>query len=133
MSLITFDTYSLPQPETLFSADYFRRLTFEQSTGVNYPITAPRCSIKSYVFTSEEPTDARANYVLPDEVIPHTDDLFDIIREAQKLYTSDGRRAVYISMVVDGQYTDGTYHFSKVWHCPLASASTITDNNCSYN
>lgn len=114
-----FDSYSSPAADTAYSPQFFQELTFQQATGINYPMIAPSGAIRGWVFSNQIPTTAEAVFVMPNEVVPHLDDLLPILREAREVYSSSRRRAVHISVTLDGKHTDNIYHFSKVCNVGL--------------
>lgn len=111
--MANFDTYASPGINTAYSSQFFNDLTFQQAMGINYPTIAPPGSARYWVFANEIPTTANAVLVLPNEVVLHNNDLQQIIDEARLMFLMD-KRAVHISMFINGQKFDSVYHFSKV-------------------
>lgn len=111
----TFDNFALPVAGTAFSAGFFRDLTFQQAIGLNYPVIAPAGSVSAHIFSSGIPFEMDAVNVMPNEIVPHVDDILPIIREAREAYHSTGvRRSVHVQLTIDGMDTECVYHFSKV-------------------
>ncbi|KAF7344160.1 SF3b1 domain-containing protein [Mycena venus] len=104
--------YSTPKPSTPYSATFFRELTFRGAAELTFPRISPPKTISAWTFTDECPTDGQ--YVIqPNELIPNIADLIPILRDMENAY-STGARAVAISLVSNGQFTDSLYHFSKI-------------------
>ena len=110
---LNFNSYSTPLASTAYSLPYFNTLTFQEATGINYPTIAPRGSVISWVFEDKIPVSPDAIYVLPNDLVPHIEDLLPIIREAEEAFSSH-QRAVYIRISMDQIQTHYLYHFSKV-------------------
>lgn len=111
----TFDKFSLPVAGTAFSAAFFRDLTFQQAIGLNYPLIAPAGSVSAHIFSSDIPFTMDTVNVMPNEVVPHVDDILPIIQAAREAYNSTRvHRSVHVQLTVDGMDTDFIYHFSKV-------------------
>ena len=108
-----FNTYSNLLSPSAYSLSYFNSLTFWEASGINYPPLAPLGSVISWVFVDNIPISADTCQVMPDDIVPHIDELLTIIREAHKAYTW-GKHAVYIHILTNEQQTNYLYHFSKV-------------------
>lgn len=120
MAVNSFNSYSSPASNTAYSYEFFQELTFQQAIGINYPTIASPGAIRGWVFSNEIPTTPEAVYVMPNEVVPHFEDLLLILREAQAAYDLSGRRSVHISMTLNGEHANNIYQFSKVYglvHC----------------
>jgi len=109
----SFHNYSKPLASTAYSSQYFNSLTFDEATGINYPVIAPLGSVISWVFVDISPSSADTCQVLADDVVPHINELLPIIQEAQKAYDPH-KRSVYIHISTNGIETNYLYHFSKV-------------------
>jgi hypothetical protein len=110
---LNFNSYSTPLASTAYSLPYFSSLTFQEATGINYPTIAPQGSVISWVFVHEIPLLPDAIYVLPNDLVPHVEDLLPIICEAEEAFSSH-QRAVYIHISTDQIQTHYLYQFSKV-------------------
>jgi hypothetical protein len=110
---LSFNSYSTLLASTAYSLPYFSTLSFQEATGINYPTIAPRGSVVSWFFVDEIPLSQDTIYILPDDCVPHIEDLLPIICEAEKAFSSH-QHAVYINICTDEVQTDYLYHFSKV-------------------
>lgn len=130
MSRVDFNSYSTPLSSTAYSSQFFAGLTFQQASGLNYPKIAPAGSVVGHVFCDGIPDTQEAMFVLPDEVVPHIDDIIPIIQGAQDAF-AEGQHSVCLFMTFGDQPSvGGLYHFSKVSHGDLNKMLCV--NVCSF-
>ena len=116
MSQVNFNSYSTPLSSTAYSSQFFAGLTFQQASCLNYPKIAPAGSVVGHIFCDGIPDTQEAMFVLPNEVIPHIDDIIPIIQEAEDAF-AEGQSSVCLFMTFrDRPSVGGLYHFSKVSH-----------------
>lgn len=111
--MANFDIYSSPDVNTAYSSQFFNDLTFLQATGINYPMIAPSGCAKHWIFANEVPAAADAILVMPGETVLHSNDLQTLMDEARGMF-NEGKRAVHVSVTINGRRIDNVYHFAKV-------------------
>lgn len=119
MSLATqFEQFLAPDPSAVFSHQYFGSLTFEGTLASElrtcYPTILPRHSVKSWTFRDEVCTISTAMTVRPSEMIPHYEDIREIIDQIPEAYARSAR-SVRLNLLILGcrDVWVVDYHFSK--------------------
>jgi hypothetical protein len=122
---MNFDDYSSPLPHLSFSADYFSKLVFGQAAELQYPTIAPRGSVTSQDFSTEEPQSAAATLMSPLDVIPSVHDLLPTTSTMEDAY-AQGMRSVSVNFRVGMVEYSYCYHFTKVWACTICLICILT-------
>lgn len=110
-----FNVNSTPPHHFAYSAKIFSLLTFSLVSDLSYPFIAPSDSVVTFVFEDSIPVDGLGTVIMLNKVIPHIDDIQEIIGELLSLYI-DGKRSVTVQLLVSGRLYVLTFHFSKVGH-----------------
>ncbi|KAF5329147.1 hypothetical protein D9611_013180 [Ephemerocybe angulata] len=115
MSQPAFDAYATPPSNALYSAKFFRALTFGETADVEaeYPTLASAGSLHSWVFDRMVPDSELASKVLPGEVIPCLADLVPIMAKLEGAF-GDGFRSLVAAFCIDGVERTVVYHFRKI-------------------
>lgn len=112
----TFTKYSTPLDQSAFSQSFYSCLTFDALSDplVSFPAIASPGAVEQWCFDREVPQTAEGTVVLPNEIIPHLDDLRPILLAFQSAY-AEGFRSVAMRLhLSDTQTIYRTYHFRKV-------------------
>ena len=112
-SQMPFNDYVTIPPSTPFSRDYFRSLSFLDLDRVQLPSIAKRSSVVHWFHVPEAPQGPDALRILDGEVIPHIEDLLDMLSSMEGEFLS-GSRGVFICLRVDGQDVNFTASYAKV-------------------
>lgn len=109
--------FSTPNPETLYSHQYFLSLTFEDTLYLehSYPSLLPTGSIINWIFERTVCHSSEGSTIQPFEFIPHYDDVREIIAEMPRAY-AESMRSVRLTVLVPGNNhvpRTVSYHFSK--------------------
>ncbi|KAH6916452.1 hypothetical protein BKA70DRAFT_1069197, partial [Coprinopsis sp. MPI-PUGE-AT-0042] len=111
----SFNTYTTPAPNLLFSRQWFEVATIEAiaRSADAYPQFAPAKSLRKWEWLDDEPASAKATLIAPNEVIPHLGDLLEITGGMQAAFDA-GKRSVMVHFTTDQSEHQYIYHFSKV-------------------
>src|ERR1700679_1550279 len=116
-STISFQSYVSPGPNIAYSDDYFATLTFEDTVHLEntYPKVLPRGSIIGWTFDDSHVETPQASTITSYELIPHYDDVRDIIHQMPQAYARSAR-SVSLKLSIPGDQSPRMvfYHFSKV-------------------
>lgn len=116
--------FSTPNPETLYSHRYFLSLTFDDTLYLehSYPSLLPIGSVIDWVFEHSVCHSSQGSTIQPFELIPHYDDVREIIAGMPFAY-AESMRSVRLTLLVPGSIVPHTvsYHFSKAWLQPRSS------------
>ncbi|KAE9391882.1 hypothetical protein BT96DRAFT_1000871 [Gymnopus androsaceus JB14] len=72
-----------PASHATVSEKYFADLLFSKASNISLPDLAPKGTLSGWVFDSHIPSNAAAAVILPQDIIPHIDDLIPITRDMQ--------------------------------------------------
>lgn len=112
----TFTEYSTPLDQSAFSRSFYACLTFGalDDSLVSFPAITSPGAVEQWCFDLEVPKTAEGTVVLPNEIIPHLEDLRPILSALQSAY-AEGFRSVAMRLVLsDTQVVYRLYHFRKV-------------------
>jgi hypothetical protein len=107
------DEYCNPKSRAAYSFQFFKTLTFQRASELVYPTIARKSSLVSFSFEPDVLYSALANLILPGEIIPHVEDLSDVVNSIPDAFDG-GMRSVTLTLRFNGEKVVGTYHFAKV-------------------
>jgi len=112
----SFQCFLTPSPKVAYSREYFTRLTFEDALNLknNFPNTLPKGSILTWTFDTTVHNTPQALTIQPFELIPHYDDIHNIIELMPQAYAELARSVNLILSIPGASSWEVTYHFSKV-------------------
>lgn len=111
-----FQCFLTPSPETTYSHEYFTHLTFDDALNLKkvFPNPLPKGSVVTWTFDKTVHNTPQALTILPLELIPHYDDIRNIIEVMPQAY-AELARSVNLTLSIPGASPwKVTYHFSKV-------------------
>ena len=107
--------YSKPALHAAFSEKYFADLLFSKASNISLPDVAPKGTLSGWVFDSRIPSNAAATVILPQDIIPHIDDLIPITRDMENTFLR-GMCSVQLTLNLGECVVTGSFHFSKVFY-----------------
>jgi hypothetical protein len=112
----SFQCFLTPSPEIPYSREYFTRITFEDALNLTniFPKSLPKGSVVTWSFDNTVHNTPQALNIQPLELIPHYDDIRNIIELMPQAY-AELARSVNLTLSIPGASPwEVTYHFSKV-------------------
>jgi hypothetical protein len=85
-------------------------MTFERAADLMYPRVAVPNSVVSWCYSENVPTSAVGTVITPRDTIPHSTDLFPILRDMEVAF-SNGMRSVVMTMKSVETEPQSTYEF----------------------
>ncbi len=108
-----FNDFVAVPPSTPFSKDFFRALTFNSVSNVQLPRIVKASSVLVWLHVETAPEGPDALVICEGDVVPHIDDLHEILSSMEVQYSS-GCRGVFFKLLVDGREVSFASHFGKV-------------------